>query len=85
MLGQAQETVGLPWASFAMPLMENQESHDSKDGLDTHFDSLTKRQAYCLFISHILSMWNSRTYEFGVVRDLECFFRSRKPSHVRRC
>ena len=85
MLGQAQETVALPRASSAMPLMEIQESHNNEEGYDAHFDSLTKRQAYCLFFSHILSMWNSRMYEFGVVRILRCFFRVRQPIDVGRC
>ena len=52
--------------------MENQESHDGEGDDDVLFDILTKRQAYCLFMSHTLSMWNSRMYEFGVVR----FFRA---------
>ena len=30
-------------------------------------DDLTKGQAWCLFLSHFLSMWNSRTYEYGEV------------------
>ena len=77
MLGQAQETLALAWGSLAMPIMEHQESHNSEEGQDIHFDGLTKRQAYCLFISHILSMSNSRMYEFGAVRVLQCFFRVR--------
>lgn len=81
MLGQAQQTLALPWASLAMPMMAHQESYNSEEGQDPYFDSLTKRQAYCLFVSHILSMWNSRMYEFGVVRVLRCFFRARRPSH----
>ena len=48
--------------------MENQTSHDSEGDGDASFETLTKRQAYCLFMSHTLSMWNSRMYEFGVVR-----------------
>ena len=30
-------------------------------------DEVTNRQAWCLYLSHFLSMWNSRTYEFGAV------------------
>lgn len=74
MLGQAQETVALPWVSSAMPMMEHHESHKSEEGHDAHFDSLTKRQAYCLFTSHILSMWNSRMYEFGVILFIQASF-----------
>ena len=43
-----------------------QESGNGQEGRDA---SLTTRQAYYLFISHFLSMWNSRMYEFAVVRD----------------
>ena len=67
MLGQAHETEPSSADSFAMPLTEDQESHNIEDAHDPPLDSLTKRQAYCLFISHTLSMWNSRMYEFGVV------------------
>lgn len=31
-------------------------------------DVLTTGQAWCLYLSHFLSMWNSRTYEYGAVR-----------------
>ncbi len=37
------------------------------DGRRALLDGLNRRQAYCLYISHFLSMWNSRMYEFGVV------------------
>lgn len=30
-------------------------------------DEVTRSQAYCLYLSHLLSTWNSRMYEFGVV------------------
>ena len=82
MLGQAQETAPLHSNSFPMPLMEDQESHNSEDAHDPPFDDLTKHQAYCLFISHTLSMWNSRMYEFSVVRFLQHYFRARKPRNV---
>lgn len=81
MLGQAQENVALPRVTSPMPMMEYQESHDGEEAHDAYSNSLTKRQAYCLFISHILSMWNSRMYEFGVVRVLHCFFGAREQSH----
>ena len=68
MSGQAQEVMALNWGSSAMPQMDSQESHDSEGDDVVLFDVLTKRQAYCLFMSHTLSMWNSRMYEFGVVR-----------------
>ena len=53
---------------MASSTLRYQESHNSQEeeGDDA---SLTTRQAYCLFISHFLSMWNSRMYEFAVVRE----------------
>lgn len=30
-------------------------------------DVLTTAQAWCLYLSHFLSMWNSRTHEYGAV------------------
>ena len=30
-------------------------------------EELTPSQAYCLYASHLLSMWNSRAYEYGSV------------------
>ena len=73
MLSHAQEPFPLPWDSPALPMTEHRESHTSEDDHNVRSDSLTKRQAYCLFLSHILSMWNSRMYEFGVVRVLQPF------------
>ena len=35
-----------------------------------HSDELTRKQAWCLYLSHFLSMWNSRMYEFAAVRPL---------------
>ena len=37
------------------------------DDLEPLDDNLTKSQAWCLFFSHFLSMWNSRMYEYGAV------------------
>lgn len=68
MLGETQELIALIPGSYAIPQIESQESHDSERDRDAYFDTLTKRQAYYLFMSHTLSMWNSRTYEFAVVR-----------------
>lgn len=36
-------------------------SHDFQD------EVMTRGQAWCLYCSHFLSMWNSRMYEFGAV------------------
>ena len=33
-------------------------------------EEMTIGQAWCLYLSHFLSMWNSRLYEFGVVSTL---------------
>ena len=82
MLGHAQEPLSVPWDSPALPMMERRGSHSSEEGHDVRFDSLTKGQAYCLFISHTLSMWNSRMYEFGVVRVLRVISKAVKPSAV---
>lgn len=40
--------------------IEQNASHDSDD-------EVTRGQAWCLYCSHFLSMWNSRIYEFGAV------------------
>lgn len=84
MLGQGQETLASPGDSSAVPVLEHEESHNSEGGHDAHFHGLTKRQAYCLFVSHTLSVWSSRMYEFGVVKVFKCFFVARKPSLVGR-
>ena len=34
---------------------------------------MTASQAWCLYSSHLLSMWNSRMYEFGAVRACSLF------------
>lgn len=83
MLGHAQEPLSIPWASPALPIMDRRGSHSGEEGHDVPFDNLTKGQAYCLFISHTLSMWNSRMYEFSVVRVLGVILKAVKPSAVR--
>ena len=41
----------------------------AEDNLDyARSDELTRKQAWCLYLSHTLSMWNSRMYEFAAVR-----------------
>lgn len=40
--------------------IEQNASHDTDD-------DVTRGQAWCLYCSHFLSMWNSRIYEFGAV------------------
>jgi len=49
------------------------ELEDTEESLSSahHSDALTpltSPQATCLYISHFLSTWNARTYEFAVVR-----------------
>ena len=66
MLGNAQ-SVDSP-ISFAPVPVDELDSDSDDDGHDTALDELTSRQAYCLYVSHSLSMWNSRMYEFSVVR-----------------
>ena len=77
MLGNAQ-SVDFPPISFAPVPVDELDSESDDDGHDTPFDELTSRQAYCLYVSHSLSMWNSRMYEFSVVRLLPSFFDIRK-------
>lgn len=39
-----------------------------ENGTDqAHSDAVTRAQAWCLYLSHFLSMWNSRMYEFSAV------------------
>ena len=40
-----------------------EQGEDEVDG----GDEVTRGQAWCLYLSHFLSMWNSRMYEFGAV------------------
>ena len=40
---------------------------NTRDGDKGDNDPLTSRQAHYLYISHSLSMWTSRMYEFAVV------------------
>lgn len=43
--------------------------NSAEDKMDyAHCDDLTRKQAWCLYLSHFLSMWNSRMYEWAVVR-----------------
>lgn len=44
----------------------NESEHGNEFAADRD-DALTGSQAWCLYISHFLSMWNSRTYEYGAV------------------
>ncbi|KAJ9602313.1 hypothetical protein H2200_013168 [Cladophialophora chaetospira] len=45
----------------------------TKHGL-AHDDELTQGQAWCLYLSHFLSMWNSRTYEYGAIVFIQAAF-----------
>lgn len=48
---------------------EQSEAFLSHDGnpVEANDNLLTGRQAWCLYVSHFLSMWNSRTYEYAAV------------------
>ncbi|KAL8825515.1 MAG: hypothetical protein Q9191_004372 [Dirinaria sp. TL-2023a] len=62
-----------PFPDSTLSRNEVDEPEHDDDGLsdeNTHDDEFTKRQAYFLYISHSLSMWNSRMYEYGVVKRL---------------
>ena len=67
MLGNAQSVDFAP-ISFTPVPVDELDSDSDDDGHDTPFDKLTSRQAYYLYVSHSLSMWNLRMYEFSVVR-----------------
>ena len=41
-------------------------SHDDNP-VKANGDVFTSKQAWCLYVSHFLSMWNSRTYEYATV------------------
>ena len=58
----------LPLVIFTRVPVEELDSDTNDGGHGTPFDELTNRQAYCLYVSHSLSMWNSRMYEYSVVR-----------------
>lgn len=47
-----------------------QDDYHIEDELEPWKDPITRYQAWCLYASHALSMWNSRTYEFAAVRIL---------------
>ena len=58
-------------SSFDISAAPMEEEGENSDGShDARLDDVTSRQAYYLYVSHALSMWNSRTYEFAVVRSL---------------
>ena len=46
---------------------EDDGGYDTSDGHEEASDDLTSRQARYLYVSHSLSMWTSRMYEFAVV------------------
>ena len=54
-----------PSAPFLAP---NLAAATNEDG------SLTRSSAFCLFVSHFLSMWNSRTYEYGAILFIQASF-----------
>ncbi|KIX94121.1 uncharacterized protein Z520_10147 [Fonsecaea multimorphosa CBS 102226] len=39
-----------------------------------HDDDLTRAKAWCLYLSHFLSMWNSRTYEYAAILFIQAAF-----------
>ncbi len=50
------------------PMEEEDDGGNVVKSHDARVDDVTSRQAYCLYVSHALSMWNSRMYEFAMVR-----------------
>ena len=49
-------------------LIEQQHEGDDLVDQNVHSHEFSTDQAYLLYASHSLSMWNSRMYEYGVVR-----------------
>ena len=72
MLDEQRQGHGLsPLLDSALSADETGEQHHDGNGLNdrnAHSHEFTTRQAYLLYASHSLSMWNSRMYEYGVVR-----------------
>ncbi len=53
---------------MAEPFLSSSSRDSVEDTVDDDcLDDVTTGQAYCLYLSHFLSMWNSRMYEFGAV------------------
>ena len=70
MLGNIQGITTLPLAASIVPTEVEEEDGGRSDAGNTqgaYTDDVTSRQAYRLYVSHSLSMWNSRMYEFAVV------------------
>lgn len=70
MLGIIQGVTTFPHASS--PVSDEGEDEDGGrnhggNSLAASTNDVTSRQAYRLYVSHSLSMWNSRMYEFAVV------------------
>ncbi|KAL2037969.1 hypothetical protein N7G274_009188 [Stereocaulon virgatum] len=59
---------------FAGLLVNEIDSSVDDEGHDTPFEKFTGRQAYRLYVSHSLSMWNSRMYEFSVILFIQAAF-----------
>ena len=69
MLDNAQGITDLPLAFSTVPAAEEDDDSGSAAGSShsAYAEDVTSGQAYCLYVSHSLSMWNSRMYEFAVV------------------
>ena len=48
------------------PFLDDDERLED-EGESEGGNEVTRSQAWCLYLSHFLSMWNSRMYEFGAV------------------
>ena len=52
------------------PFLDDERQEEDVEGGEDEGeggDEVTRGQAWCLYLSHFLSMWNSRMYEFGAV------------------
>lgn len=68
---QGHDYSPLPDSTLSANEVDEQEHDDDQlSNRNTPHNEFTERQAYFLYTSHSLSMWNSRMYEYGVVRPL---------------
>ena len=66
-LDNAHSAAVVPIVSAVVDNEEDYDGDGTDDGHGPDADEVTSGQAYCLYVSHSLSMWNSRMYEFAVV------------------
>ena len=69
----------IDYSSFESPRVR----HRTEDVDHAVSDEVTRGEAWCLYLSHFLSMWNSRMYEFGAVSiSIDRFFPTISAGHT---